>query len=387
MTATFDQKLFQNKVKLFEAIIQHSQDGIIVFNDKFDAIFANKAFGEMVKMDPLQIRGVSLSCFIPEAKRINHEKLVQHFFHSKHEQQRLDEWRAIQCCRSDGTFFHARIIINKYHISNRFIFIVSLRDMTQVLNFEQETNKAEFAQFQAEQRKRCVVKVLQLNLEKTIKEIGNQAHKITTHSKDELTESVINEIRNKSQEAFSIVQKAILLISQNTTEHDLPFADHSLFGSVERIRMVMDEYAREKNLTLIWDIPNVVKNYQPQNAQIIEQVIYNILDDAISNATAGQIQFAIKQIYEDPQHQVIMDIQCTNSRFGIAQELVNDVLKAPSLSKIPSGTNLKYDGMCLRLARYLTEQSKGQFHINSHPIEGTQVFVKLIGVLGHKLIN
>ena len=381
ITPPVDQKQFQNKVKLFEAIIQHSQDGIIVFNDKFDAIFANEAFGELVEMDPSEIRGVSLSCFIPEAKRIYHEKLVLNFSQSKNEQQRLDEWRAIQCCRSDGTLFPARIIINKYHVSNRLIFIVSLRDMTQVLHFEQDTNRAEFAQFQAEQRKRCLVKVLRFNLDKTIKDIGHESQKITIQSLDEQTQTVIKTIRDKSQEISSIIQKAIILISKNTHDYDLPLVDRSLFGSLERIRMVMDEYAREKNLTLIWDIPNVVKNYQPQNAQIIEQVIYNILDDAISNASAGQIQFAIKQIYEDPQRQVVMDMQCTNSRFGISQTLLNEVLKAPSFSKIPRDTNLKFDGMCLRLAQFLTEQSKGLFHINSHPVEGTQVFVKLKGLL------
>ena len=381
ITPPFDQKQFQNKVKLFEAIIQHSQDGIIVFNDKFEAIFANEAFGEMVEMDPLDVRGVSLSSFIPEGKRINHEKLVVNFSHSKNEQQRLDEWRAIQCCRSDGTLFPARIIINKYHISNRVIFIVSLRDMTQVLHFEQETSKAEFAQFQAEQRKRCLVRVLRLNLEKTIKDISNEAQKITIQSEDEQTQTVIKTIRDKSHKASSIIQKAIVLVSKRANDYDRSSVDHTLFGSVERIRMIMDECAREKNLTLTWDIPTIVKNYQPQNAQIIEQIIYNILDDAISNASAGQIQFAIKQIYEDPQRQVVMDMQCTNSRFGISQTLLNEVLKAPSFSKIPRDTNLKFDGMCLRLAQYLTEQSKGLFHINSHPVEGTQVFVKLKGVL------
>ena len=381
ITPPVDQKQFQNKVKLFEAIIQHSQDGIIVFNDKFDAIFANEAFGELVEMDPSEIRGVSLSCFIPEAKRIYHEKLVLNFSQSKNEQQRLDEWRAIQCCRSDGTLFPARIIINKYHVSNRLIFIVSLRDMTQVLHFEQETNRAEFAQFQAEQRKRCLVKVLRFNLDKTIKDIGHEAQKITIQSLDEQTQTVIQTIRDKSQEISSIIQKAIILISKNTHDYDLPLVDRSLFGSLERIRMVMDEYAREKNLTLTWDIPTIVKNYHPQNAQIIEQIIYNILDDAIGNATAGQIQFGIKQIYEVSQHQVVMDMQCTNSRFGIAQTLVNEVLKAPCLSRVPKDTTLKYDGMCLRLAHYLTQQSNGLFHINSHPVEGTQVFIKLKSVL------
>lgn len=381
VTATLDQKKFQNKINLFEAIIHYSQDGIIVFNDKFEAIFSNTAFGEMVKMEPSEIRGVSLSSFIPAVKRINHERLVQNFSHSERKQQRLDGWRAIQCCRGDGSLFNARIIINKYHISQSLIFIVSLRDMTQVLNFEKETNKAEFAQFQAEQQKRCVVKVLQLNLKKTIQEIGHNALKITTQSDPEQLQNAINEIRIKSLDATSIAQKAILLISKAGSEQVLPFPDYSLYGSIERIAMIMDEYARQKGLTLSWEVPNAVKKYQPQNAQIIEQIIYNILDDAISNATAGHIKFKIKQIHEDVECQMIVDMQCSNSRFGIAQKQINEILNAPSLSKIPSDNNLKYNGMCLRLAKYLTQEAKGQFRVISHPVEGTQVFIKLKGAI------
>lgn len=366
-----DTKQIQEKLKLFEAIVDHSQEGTVVFNDQFEAIFANKTFGEMVLMDPKDIRGLELSKFIPQTKRLNHEKLVRSFKNSDKERQNLFEWRSIQCNRSDDTLFPARIIINKSFILNNLIFIVSLQDMTQVHSFEEQKIEAELAQFQAEQQRRFIAKTLQVKLENAFQTLGTQAMKIKDVLERKQIQSSISEIRNKVDTAFKISHPSVSLKKQNS------HVGRSLFGIIEGIRFILEPLAKEKAISLSWDIPDIARNCVLRDHQTIGEILYNVIDDAIGNASAGKIKFEIMQMHEDTDNHMLIDIVCSSSRFGVEQKIINMVLNAASLSDVSEGVGLKYDGMCLRMAKYLTEKINGHFRVASHPIEGTEIFIKL----------
>ncbi|CAN0528183.1 unnamed protein product, partial [Scytosiphon promiscuus] len=125
-----------------------------------------------------KLRGKPLSTFIPIEKREKHQMLVSLFGESKETRQNHYDWNEIQCRRIDGSLFPAKITIHKYNISEKMVYIVSIRDMTEFAKLEAEKHAAEIRLFQAEQQKKCSAFTLQANMEKAITQIAKTAQSV-----------------------------------------------------------------------------------------------------------------------------------------------------------------------------------------------------------------
>ena len=173
-----DTQQLTKKVKLFEAIVNRSQDGIVVFNNLFEVMFANQTAGQILGLEPAKLRGKALSDFIPKSVRSKHEKLASLFSYSEQSRQELYDWRGIECCRADGSQFPAKITVDKFIISGAQIFIVSLVDMTDVRAVAREKWQAEINHFHVEQQKKYAFGTLHKNIDHSITRIAKSAQTI-----------------------------------------------------------------------------------------------------------------------------------------------------------------------------------------------------------------
>ncbi len=382
---TSDTQQLAKKVKLFEAIINRTQDGILVFSHQFEVMFANNTAGDILGLTPAKLRGKSLNDFIPKDARSKHGKLVDLFNASSETKQELYDWRSIKCCKGDGSEFPAKITIDKFSISGSMVFIVSLIDMTDTAKIEQEKGYAEINHFLAEQQKKYSATTLHHNFENSINKIAKTAQTIKENFDIKLIKESMSGIMNYSFIALSLSQRAIY-ISESLNSKSLTLIDKSLHGSFERIQNILEDAARAKQIKLIWDIPKVTKNFKIKQPQTIEQIFYNIIEDAIENAIGGEITIQMTQRKKEPENDLNIEFQCKNQRFGISQQVMDRVLNAASNHDIPTNNNLKLNGMRLRLAKQLIEQNKGKLRVISHPIEGTVVFVTIqLPILGETI--
>ncbi len=372
-----DRQQLIKKLKLFEAIVNRSQDGIVVFNHLFEVIFANKTAGHILRVEPAKLRGKSLSDFIPQSVRSKHEKLASLFSYSDQNRQELYDWRGIQCCRADGSLFPAKITVDKFIISGAHIFIVSLADMTDINNVAREKWEAEINHFHVEQQKKYAVGTLHKNIDQSITRIAKSAQTIRDNVDIKPVKEAMGGIMKNAFAALSLSQRAIFISQITKNESELNLVDKSLYGSFERIRSIIEDIVANKEIKIAWDIPGNTKDYKVKKCQILEQIFYNIIEDSLNGLENNEITVQLSQIGETEKGKINLEFYCRNSRYGIAQPIMDQVLSAPSVAELPKKNNLKYDGMCLRLARHLIEQFGGNMRVVSHPVVGTEVFVKL----------
>jgi len=372
-----DKQQLTKKLKLFEAIVNRSQDGIVVFNHLFEVMFANQTAGQILRSETAKLRGRSLSEFIPKPVRSKHEKLANLFGYSDQSRQELYDWRDIECCRTDGSQFPAKITVDKFVISGAQIYIVSLVDMTDIKYVARERWEAEINHFHVEQQKKYAIGTLHKNIDQSITRIAKSAQTIKDNFDIKPIKEAMGGIMKNAFAALSLSQRAIFISQITNHESDLNLVDKSLYGSFGRVRSIIEEIIANKAIKISWDIPGNTKDYKVKKCQTLEQIFYNIIEDSVNSLENNEITVKLSQIGQTGENKIDLEFYCRNSRFGIAQPIMDQVLSAPSLAELPKENNLKYDGMCLRLAKHLTEQFGGNMRVVSHPVEGTEVFVKL----------
>jgi PAS domain S-box-containing protein len=367
----------KKKVKLFEAIVDVTQDGIIVFNHLFQVVYSNANAGRLIGAAPEELRGKHLSTFIPKDSHKKHEKLVTMFSESEDVNRNLDDRNEIKCCRINGEEFPAKITINKYTISDQKAYIVSLRDMSDMDTAENETKIAELGQFREQQQKKCSAKTLQISMEKAITQIAKTAQAVKDTCGNRYVEEQMGQILQNSFTAMSVSQKAAFYSDTGHTTDQYNLVDQSLAGALERIKTIIEEEIQGKDIALAWDIPGSAKKFKLQDCQRVEQVFYNIVEHATRNIRKGQITFQLDQLMVDENKNLTMNFECRNPQFGIAQQTMNRVLGAISAKTVPEVEELKNGGKCLRLAKQMAEENGGSLRVVTHPINGTHIYLQL----------
>lgn len=372
-----DTQQLLKKVKLFEAIVNRTQDAILVFNHLGEVIFGNSCAGHLLGSAPERLRGKKLSSFIPIDKRQKHEKLVALFTESKETRQNLEDWNQVQCCRLDGSLFPANIIIHKYSISEKNVFIVSMRDMSDAGKAENEKKVVELDLFRAEQLKKYSADTLQKNMEKAITQIAKTAQLVKDSSGNKFVDEHMNTILNSAFTAISISQKAAFFTDQNLSRDKLNLVDQSLYGTFERIRSILEDEIQKKKLDIEWKIPAITKEFNLHDSRRVEQIFFNIIEDALGNVSKGVVTVQISDLKLLENKKLEIEFKCESPSFGIPQHTMDMVLNATSNKTVPGSNALKYEGKCLRLAKHLIDEGEGSMRVVSHPINGTGIFVKL----------
>ncbi len=368
----------KKKVKLFEAIVNRTQDGIIVFNHLFQVVYCNANAGHLLGGAPEELRGKHLSTFIPKENHRKHEKLVAMFSASEDVRQEMGSNDEIKCCRLNGEQFPAKITINKYTRSGQQAYIVSLRDNSEIDTAEKETKIAELGQFREQQQKKCSAKTLQVSMEKAVTQIAKTAQSVKDTCGNRYVEEQMAQILQNAFTAMSVSQKAAFYSDTGHTTDQYNLVDQSLYGALERIKSIIEEEISGKDIALAWDIPNSAKNFKMQDCQRVEQIFYNIVEHATRNIKRGQVSFQLDQLMMNESNELTMNFECRNPQFGIAQQTMNRVLTAPSSKAVPQVEELKNGGRCLRLAKLMAEENKGSLRVVTHPINGTHIYLQLI---------
>lgn len=376
-TETQQTEKLIKKVKLFEAIVNKTQDGIIVFNHQLEVMFANHAAGVILGDTPTNLRGKPLSQFIPQDVRSKHEKLVSMFSASEQTRQELFDWRDIQCRRCDGSLFPAQITIEKFTMSGALVYIVSLLDKTEIRGIETEKSETELSHLKTVLQKDYFVNTLQMNFEQSITKIAKSAQTIKDNFDTKAIQDAMNGIMNNAFAALTLCQKAQFISETTKDVQKFNLVDQSLYGSFDRIRSSFDAVMQKKHFKIIWDIPQTARKTKLEKCLIFEQILYCITEDTICNAIGGEVIIQLASLQENEDKTASIELLFRNSKFGVPQQVINTVLEASSSSDIPEGTNLHNKGMRLRLAKQLINQCDGTMSIHSHPIEGTEIVVNL----------
>jgi PAS domain S-box-containing protein len=372
-----DIDLTLKRLKLYESIINKSQNGILVFNDKFEVIFSNTRSGEILHETASTLRGRSLSDFIPLTIRQQHKGYVDHFSITLEKRQELLDWRHIQCCRLDGSQFPASVVIEKVPVASSTAFIVFLEDMTEVLEIENNRFEAELNYFQSYRQKEYANNSLQFHIEQNIAQIAKIVQSIKeVYDLKPITDAMSN-IMQYGMSTLGLAQKALYVSEIGKEGKKFNLVDQSLQGIFERLQLVMENQEKNSPQKIEWNIPVEAKEIFLKEDQHIEQILYNVLEDLRKNAPTEIIKFAIPILEQIEKGVIKIQFLIRLSGFGVSQDMMNMLLEAPKNQKLREGNKLHLEGLGFRLANNLTKRLNGKMIVKTHEDEWTNIKINL----------
>lgn len=372
-----DINLTLKRLKLYESIINKSQNGILVFNDKFEVIFSNTRSGELLNETPSSLRGRSLSDFIPPTIRQQHDGYVDNFSITHEKRQELLDWRHIQCCRVDGSQFPASIVIEKVPVASSTVFIVFLEDMTEVLEIENNRFEAELNYFQSYRQKEYANNSLQFHIEQNIAQIARIVQSIKeVYDLKPITDAMSN-IMQYGINTIGLAQKALYISEIGKEGKKFNLVDQSLQGIFDRLKLVMHNQEKDANPKIEWNSPVEAKEIFFKEDQNIEQILYNVLEDLRKNAPTQTIKFSIPILEQKEEGVIKIQFLIRLTGFGVSQDMMDMLLEAPKSQKLRNINTLHQEGLGFRLANNLTKRLNGKMIVKTREDEWTNIKINL----------
>ncbi len=183
----------------------------------------------------------------------------------------------------------------------------------------------------------------------------------------------VNLIKFSGENLLGIINDILDFSKIEAGKITLEEIDFNLFDLANNLKEMFGLRVQEKNLqfhlTYANDVPHVVKGDQVR----INQILINLLGNAIKFTNHGYVSLTIQSIgVMDDVHLIQFNVK--DSGIGIPQEKINHIFE--SFAQATSDTTRKYGGtgLGLSITRSLLQLMNSSIHVESQPDYGSRFF-------------
>lgn len=194
---------------------------------------------------------------------------------------------------------------------------------------------------------------------------------------DEQTD-YLQTIRLSSDQLLAVINDILDFSKIESGKLDLEAEPLSLRSTIEEACDIAASRAREKNLELIVDIPEIAASGAPQlpvailgDVTRIRQVLINLINNAVKFTERGEVTVSLRALTSLDADRVLVEFRVTDTGIGIPPERVGALFQA--FTQVDASTTRKYGGTGLGLAicKRLVELMGGDIGVDSVPGQGS----------------
>lgn len=191
---------------------------------------------------------------------------------------------------------------------------------------------------------------------------------------------------NASQHLLSIINNILDISKIESSEMLLENKNFSLKESIENVITILKPKAREKGLMLTTSFSDKLYPVFKGDPSKIEQVLYNILGNALKFTNQGKISVDCK-VLQDLPHQQTFSIVITDTGIGMSEEYVRSIFK--KFNQEDSSISRKYGGtgLGMSITKELIHLMKGEIDVKSEKNVGTSITIQLVLHKGNEKLN
>ena len=187
-------------------------------------------------------------------------------------------------------------------------------------------------------------------------------------------------IQSSGQGLLSLIDEILDLSKIESGKMDLECMPVSLHAMLNNMRMLFQPLANEKGLDLQLTIQEAVPEKIQTDQLRVEQIVRNLLSNALKFTASGSVKLEIGTVINEPQ---FIRSAVTDTGIGIPAEKQQLIFEA--FQQADGSTRRKYGGtgLGLSISRELARLLGGDISLQSEPGKGS-VFALLLPVFGKK---
>jgi CheY-like chemotaxis protein/nitrogen-specific signal transduction histidine kinase/HPt (histidine-containing phosphotransfer) domain-containing protein len=201
----------------------------------------------------------------------------------------------------------------------------------------------------------------------------------------------IDIIKSSGENLLVIINDILDFSKLRSGKIDFEQVEFSLDETITSITELLQPKAHEKNLNLITDIDEQIRDSLVGDPTRLNQILTNLLSNAIKFTAEGEIKIRVDMVSEDSLN-ITLKFSVIDSGIGIPEEKLPTIFEA--FTQASSATTRKFGGTGLGLAivKQLVEHQGGEITVNSKVGKGsvfsfTLAFKKESGNLKKKGFN
>jgi len=362
-----ERKIVENALieseRRFRGLFNNTNDAIIVQTNDYKIIDANPYALKLFGYDYDTFLNMDFRDLLkPELKKIDYENFIV-------ANKAFEDYVTTY----DNRKIYVQVRIAKLTFENNFFFLLSIRDLTDIK--QQEENLKEIAEklAQSNATKDKMFSIIAHDLRGPIGNLKSMLEYISENpdefNPDEILQ-IINSLRTTSTQTFELL---INLLNWAKSQQNIMEYNPDIYNFKDMILPVIDiskQLAKAKNIAIKTQIPDNLQIIADQN--MIKTVVRNLLSNAVK-FTHNNGQIFVKVI----ENNNFAEIMVKDNGVGIPKENISKIFDQNNYFTTYGTNNEKGTGLGLKLCYDFVKRNNGNMWVNSTEGKGTTFYFTL----------
>lgn len=186
------------------------------------------------------------------------------------------------------------------------------------------------------------------------------------------SKKIISSIENSAQHLLNLVNDVLDFSRLETDKQPLQIAPFNFYAVFSEVYDLLEPLAKNKNLSLLRDIPTNLPPFLLSDARILRHILINLASNAIKYTEKGQVVIKVDTLKQDNKH-IQLKISISDTGSGIPADKLKIIFKP--FHQL-TDANLRQSsrngaGLGLTIVKKLAEIIKSTLHVESELGKGS----------------
>jgi PAS domain S-box-containing protein len=370
-----------------QAVLDGSPDAVLISDERGIITQCNARAEPLLGYAAAELIGQSIDSLLPERLRRNHVAQREGYFASP-VSRRMGQGRTVKALRKDGSEVDIEISLSRMQTESRFLFVSALRDITERKKMEQalkeqkdhleelveqrtiELSRALEAAKLADQAKSDFLANMSHELRTPLSAVIGMAGLARGCCTDPKQRDYLDKISVSGKHLSRIINDLLDLSKISAGYLAFENITFSLRGLLARCNSVMASRVAENGLELVETIDAAVPDVLRGDPSRIEQIILNLVGNAIKFTSAGRIEVRVG-LHAREADRVCLTIAVEDSGIGMGPEALARLFKPFSQANEAVSRQYGGTGLGLTISKRLANMMDGDISVTSREGAGS----------------